>query len=169
MEEISKQIAPEKLQKFRAFCNEMNNVFKLLKESGINIIFPLFHFSDKILLDELGCEYNNEISFSSYFSQLKQCDVVVSMRYHGQITTILNNIPLVSIPVQEKMSALVENFKLEDYSIDIEAFNAVQCISIIMNVLKNKEAIKLAQEETFKRISHKVKDLYNRTISEFLA
>ncbi|TLV02389.1 polysaccharide pyruvyl transferase family protein [Dyadobacter luticola] len=169
MDEIRKHISAEKLEKYKQFCVEMKKTFALLKEAGIKSIFPVFHFSDKILLDELGCEYEEEITFDTYFSQLKQCDLVVSMRYHGQITTILNDIPLVSIPVQEKMTALVENFQLEPYSIDIENFNGEQAVKVIKNVLENKEAIKAHVNVSFNKISKDVKKVYGETIANFLA
>jgi polysaccharide pyruvyl transferase WcaK-like protein len=169
MNEIVKHTSKDNLDNFHIFCSELKKTFQQLKDRNIKSIFPLFHVSDKILLDELGCTYENQITFDSYFSQLKQCDIVVSMRYHVQITSILNNIPVISIPVQEKMTALVENFNLEEFSIDLETFTADQCVRIVDNIFENESSVKEKLSETLKKISGEVKDVYSKTIASSLS
>ncbi len=167
--ELRKVVSKDKLEKHELFCLELRKVFSMLQSLNIDLVFPLFHFSDKILLDELKCSYKDEITFGSYFSQLNECNVVVSMRYHGQITSIANNIPIVSIPVQEKMTALVQNFSLEPYCVDIENFKGEKCLKVIEDVLKNESIIRESLMVDFNKISGEVKSLYNDTVSRFLS
>ncbi len=162
--DISRQVSPEQLQKHRYFCEELRKVFSILDKENYQIIFPLFHFSDKILLDELGCSYEDDISFHSYFEQLTSCDIVISMRYHGQITALANNIPLISIVVQEKMSALIKNFELDDYYIDISDFNSVDCVGVVNRVYENRVSVKEHINEKFDSVSNDVKYVYKSNL-----
>jgi len=166
IDDIREQISAEKWNKHMLFCDELNKLFSILEQKDIKMVFPLFHFSDKVLLDHLKCNYENNITFDTYFSQLTSCDIVISMRYHVQITSIANNIPVISIPVQEKMSALVENFGLEDYSIDIDEFSANKCMEIIDNVMKNKEELKSKLANDYNIIYQKVENAYKENFKK---
>lgn len=166
---IYQQVAKDKLAKHREFCTELEKLFTDLEKINIKTVFPLFHFSDKILLDKLNCNYLDEISFNAYFSQLLSCDIIVSMRYHGQITSVINNIPTISITVQEKMTALVSNFKMESLSIDIESFNADKCLEIIKNIMKNKDVMKKEMMDTYEKILREMKSIYTNNITQFFS
>lgn len=160
--EIRNRMSPERLIKHRDFVVKISTIIKILKENGITCIFPVFHFSDKIMFEELDVleEYSHP-SFKNYFEALQECDIVVTMRYHGQITSLLNGKPIISILVQEKMEALVENFNLQKYALDIDEFTAEQVTSKVYGIYANYTTIanQLATKTT--EVQNSVRNTYN--------
>ena len=133
---IKSRMSVDKLKAHERFVVELRKCIEELQEKHIKCIFPVFHFSDKILHDEMGIksEYPDPL-FDDYFSAISKCDIIVTMRYHGQITSLLCGKPIISILVQEKMEALAENLGIKDsLSIDIDNFSASDTIAMINRV-----------------------------------
>lgn len=157
------------LRQHETFVQEIKTYIATLKQKGFELVFPLFHFSDKIILDELGCTYDDTISIENYFSILKDCDVVVSMRYHGQITSLTNGIPIISIPVQEKMFELSSNFDLKAFEIKPDEFTAEKGIAVTDNLVQNYTEVRNEIIKKSRASKEAVESLYTDKFNTFFS
>lgn len=102
--------------------NIRKSIYEVIRK-GYKPIFPVFHFSDRIFLSELGVDCS-ECDKDEYMEIIGKSSLVVTMRYHGQITSLLNHTPIISLSVQEKMRELVKNLNVECFSFsNLEEFN----------------------------------------------
>lgn len=146
--DIHQKMNEESERKHKLFVENMQDSVHKLASQGITCRFLIFHFSDEVMLEEMGLKNKYHFpTIDNYFKSISECDIIISMRYHGQITALLYNKPLISISVQEKMDALVDNFNLKDYSIDIEDFESNKLINMIDKIYSNYELVVKEQNE----------------------
>lgn len=131
-------------KRHKRFIMELKALKEQLERSGLNVKFPVFHYSDIILLRELDFE-NPKMECSlptidRYFDEIEQCDIVISMRYHGQITNYIQGNIVISVPVQEKMLALNEAFNMKELELPIEKFNSNAIMTLINKVKNNPDS-----------------------------
>jgi len=157
----------DQLQKHEKFVNGIKTLIDNLKQSGYELIYPLFHFSDKIILDEMGVEYIDKISIAEYSQQLLSCDLLISMRYHGLITALCEDIPVISIPVQEKMYALIKNFNYKQYEFIPSEIDAARCFTVINEISAKKQLIEKDIKEKNVAIKKSVIDTYTTYFTGF--
>lgn len=168
LEEIYDSMTPERIAKHKQFLSELEILIEALRHLNYNVVFPVFHFSDTILMQELNIEYEKKIpNIEQYLSQIKDCDLVISMRYHGLITSVLCGKPAISISVQEKMFAFTDNFNISQNEIKIEDFSCESILGIVdrINVNYQEECSNLRSILISKQ--KEIKKLYMREMSRF--
>lgn len=113
----------QKKEKHALFLAKIKKAIGVVRSRGYLPVFPEFHFSDKMLVTDLGEEIY-PCDKVKYMELIGKSTLVVTMRYHGQITSLLNRTPFISFVVQEKMGALVQNMGVELFSFpDISEFD----------------------------------------------
>ena len=91
------------------------------------------------------------------------------MRYHGQITSLLKGKPIISILVQEKMEALVDNLGLRDtMSVDIENLTAGSIEDMVDNVYEDYNNIVEKNSSKVINIQDYVNHTYINTINALI-
>lgn len=167
---IYKSMSSECVEKHQYFIDELKLLIGLLKQNNFNVKFPVFHFSDTTLLDELNIPFKTRIpNIDDYISQIKECDLIISMRYHGLITSVLCGKPVIAISVQEKMYAFTDTFNMKYNEIGIEYFTAERIIDKVnnINMYYENECDKLRSILLSKQ--NEIGELYSTIIKDFFA
>lgn len=124
-----------------------NNFVKKIKQLIESLIpdyelhFLTFHFSDTLLYKELNLKYPKKAKLNTFIKQVSNLDLLVSMRYHGQITSFLNKTPVIALSVQQKMDALMKNYEMEQFNNDIYNLSVEKIINDIRNIFNSEEEI----------------------------
>ncbi len=63
-----------------------------------------------------------------YSEQYKECDLVISMRFHGNIISMDNRIPIIALSGHEQISSLFQELKLEKYCVKVGSCNYINNI-----------------------------------------
>jgi polysaccharide pyruvyl transferase WcaK-like protein len=138
--ENSEIIDIKKQAQHNNFVKQIKALIENLKDE-YELEFLTFHFSDTLLYRELGVEYNKKARLDTFIKQVSSLDLLVSMRYHGQITGFLTETPVVSISVQQKMDALMTNYQFDHYNNSIYNFSETKVLEDINEIFSNKEKV----------------------------
>ena len=144
----------QKKEKHALFLAKIKKAIGFVRSRGYLPVFPEFHFSDKMLVEDLGEEIY-PCDRGEYMELIGKSALVVTMRYHGQITSLLNRTPFISLVVQEKMSALVQNMAVEQFSFsDISEFDERIFEKMMDNALAFDWTQKFELFESYKKQAH---------------
>jgi len=132
----SRKIPNEKILKHKKLVNEWRKLENSLMKD-FEFIYLTFHFSDVLLYKELGVEYIESSNLGSFYKGIMDVDMIISMRYHGIITSINFGKPVISINVQEKMWAIMEEFNMEKFQSSVEDFKSENILKVIDYVFEN--------------------------------
>ncbi|MBB3699812.1 polysaccharide pyruvyl transferase family protein [Flammeovirga yaeyamensis] len=161
--ENAESLPESKRKKHENFVEQLQQSIKTLSKE-YNIKLLTFHFSDTILYKELEMTFEEKASLGTFLKSIAQVDLVVSMRYHGIITSVLNEIPVISIDVQQKMDAIMRNYDLYNYNIKVDDFSKDTLLSKVKHIEDNNV-------DTLKKIQDKnkeVKQNIRKSYSEIL-
>lgn len=141
------------VKRIKALINDLKDEYELE--------FLTFHFSDTLLYKELGVEYQEKAKLDTFIKKVSSLDLLVSMRYHGQITGFLTETPVVSISVQQKMDALMTNYQFDHYNNSIYNFSETKVLKDIDEIFSNKN--KVVNEIILKNkfVGDKIKEIYS--------
>lgn len=171
LDEMYSKMSDERKEKHKCFVAELIRLKKQLERSGLNVAFPLFHFSDKILLQELGLERKGTDyglpTIDRYFNEIDKCDIVISMRYHGQITNYTRGNIVISVPVQEKMFALNERFDAKDLEVEIDKFSCDAIMNLIHKIQGNPNHYRERSRVILDEIQPFIQATYETASKEF--
>lgn len=141
------------IKKIKALIHNLKNEYELE--------FLTFHFSDTLLYKELGIEYNEKARLDTFLKQVSSLDLLVSMRYHGQITGFLTQTPVLALSVQQKMNALMTNYQFDQYNNSIYDFSETKIIKDIKEIFSNKEKIVNEIIAKNKLVRGKIEEVYS--------
>ncbi len=162
---VLNQINETKKKKHMLFLEEIKSCILEVKQKGYTPIFPVFHFSDRLLLKELGVECY-ECNKEEYMRIIGNSTLVVTMRYHGQITSLLNHTPIISLVVQEKMGELVKNMAIEEFSFsNLECFNREKFLAMFDKAIKHNWT---GTYKSFDKKRSEANEIYNKNVYEYL-
>lgn len=171
LETIYSQMSDAKTKRHIRFINELKKLKAMIESQGLNVRFPVFHFSDMILLKEMGVESSvmeyKMPTIEGYFNEIEQCDIVISMRYHGQITNYLQGNIVISVPVQEKMFALNEIFKMKDLEVPIDNFTCKEIMTLISKIQRNPDSYRKRLMNTLYEKQSLIQQIYEEKLSSF--
>lgn len=170
IDSVYKSMSTERKEKHDKFLYELKLLIKKLQQDGFDIKFPVFHFSDTVLLKELNIPFKTAIpNIVDFISQIKECDLIISMRYHGLITSVLCGKPVISISVQEKMYAFTDTFNMKHSEVRIEDFAAEKIIQKVeyINSSYENECNRLRSVLLFKQ--NEIGKLYSNVVKDFFA
>jgi len=170
LSEIYSQMTEEKKEKHKLFITELRKLKEQLELFGINVVFPVFHFSDTILLEEMEPINKKKYdlpNIENYISEIKKCDIVISMRYHGQITNYTQGNIVISVPVQEKMFALNERFNAKDLEVPLETFNCNTILDIIKKIQSHPDFYRERNYHILNEIQPFIQNMYVSMASKF--
>lgn len=155
----SSDISNAKRQKHIEFLAKINIIISDLNKN-YDLEFLTFHFSDTLLYNQLDLDSPIKPNLKTYMSQLNSIDLLITMRYHGQITAVLNNVPVIAISVQQKMDAFMENFETEKFNFDVNNFTPNSILKSINEVFNDEEQIKLDLNRKAIHYRKKIKSSY---------
>lgn len=118
------------------------------------------------ILKELGQEqFRNNIIIAPYLpfeveggletfmEYYFMCDLVVGMRFHSNVISIANNIPIVGLAIHEQIFDLYEENGLGDYCVKIGEDNwSIELMQKISDILNVPESYKVRQNYIMKKI-----------------
>ena len=142
--DYSGNIGFEKQGKHRIFKEKIKELICLL-EQEFNVEALTFHFSDTLLYKELDVVYNKDASLMDFLRKTASVDLLISMRYHGLITGLLFESPVISISVQQKMDALMKNYDLKEYNHSALNFDPQQIFKQTVSLLTSDKSQVVAQ------------------------
>lgn len=159
------QIDDVKLNNHSKFLKKLRFLIATLKEN-YELRFLTFHFSDTLLYKELNVSFEEVPKLGRFLKEMQSIDLLISMRYHGQITAIINNTPVISLSVQEKMDAFMRNFELEPFNHPISEFSTEEIIEQISAIFESDSKIKKGLRQTKKKIEKDIDHTYSNIFSE---
>ncbi|MCD6459712.1 polysaccharide pyruvyl transferase family protein [bacterium] len=139
-----------------------NNLQEISKKLSAEIALIPFEFSEKVggdrkYLDRIKQRLISmkvpvkEISFASFPSftevseAISQCDLFLSMRFHGVILSILLDVPVGAIACSPKITSLMNDNNLNEYRIGITDIENNGLAAFTEQMFKNLEKVKLKQ------------------------
>ncbi|WP_242203338.1 polysaccharide pyruvyl transferase family protein [Aestuariivivens insulae] len=138
--ENSENISSDKLDQHKLFLNKINELIESLKYK-YELEFLTFHFSDTMVYRELNFNSEPKAELNKFLRQVTSLDLLVTMRYHGQITALLSETPVVSLSVQQKMDELMKNYELEAFNYDVNNFKVDKILDDINYIFKHNAKI----------------------------
>ncbi len=159
--ENSEKISQDKITDHKNFVYKIKRIEKELRKKGYNLKFITFHFSDTILYEELGVDYLIKADLKSFIRQVSTNDIVISMRYHGQISSVLTETPVISLSVQQKMDAFMKNYNRETYNHDIRYFKVEDILQNIEDIFDNYKSQEFYIEKKNKFIKDTLEDYFS--------
>lgn len=136
--ENASSIDPKKEENHNNFVDKINLLVKTLGKN-YELHFLTFHFSDTLLYKELDLNHSPKAELVSYIRKVSSMDLIISMRYHGQITSFLTLTPVIAISVQQKMDAIMKNYEFEYLNNNVNDFSVDKIIDQINSILINEE------------------------------
>jgi polysaccharide pyruvyl transferase WcaK-like protein len=88
----------------------------------------------------IACESVNDID--DLLAQLSQVDCYVTCRFHGVVLAHLLNVPAVAIAPHPKVSALMEDWGLSEYCVDIAACDAGRLTAAFERLVTNIDDVR---------------------------
>ncbi|WP_096185786.1 polysaccharide pyruvyl transferase family protein [Evansella halocellulosilytica] len=100
------------------------SIYNLLPESGKgNVeIIPFYKYN------------SNEVN-----TLLQECDYVIGMRMHSLILALINNVPVISLDYSPKVTGLMHQFNIIEYSINISKDINILNINLLQDISKKLE------------------------------
>lgn len=116
--------------------------FDDVKELWIECIERKF---DSIIYDDFQTNEDN------IYERIKDCDFVISGRYHGIVAAIQRGIPFIAIDICPKIRAIAQECGLEEYCIKISEIGLIE--NLINQAKENKGEIR-AKEIAYRNIAN---------------
>ncbi|WP_183114815.1 polysaccharide pyruvyl transferase family protein [Flagellimonas pelagia] len=155
----SEQIGNEKREQHSKFKEKIRTIIDVLKDTH-DLHFLTFHFSDTLLYEEMGVSFSQNASLMEFVKKTRSMDMMVTMRYHGQIMSLLFEKPIISISVQQKMDALAKNYDINEYNHDVSDFDPLKVVDQVYGVLGNIQPHKTKIKENNQIIKSKIVEVY---------
>ena len=86
-------------------------------------------------------------SIDELLSQLSEVDCLVTCKFHGVIFGQLLNVPILAIAHHSKVAKLMDDFRLAEYCVDIQTFNADVLTKMFERLVANIRNIKASVPE----------------------
>lgn len=84
-------------------------------------------------------KYKNNIK--AFHSKLSKTTICVGMRYHFSLIAIQNNIPTLGISYQPKVRRTFEEYKIDNFVVEMNAIDYIELIKMIDDLLLESEAV----------------------------
>lgn len=105
---------------------------------------------------------------------ISKAKLVIGMRYHSIIFSILSKTPFVALSYDPKVANLVDEFGLAEYCIDIDSINSININSAIDKIIIDTEKIQKILENTLEKMKKRliisqnlVQNFVGDTMSDF--
>lgn len=134
---------------------------KLLKLNFKIIVFPQsysqiesdYTFNDSIIINMLEKKFlsnnsiefiNNDLSLEEIFEIYQKLDICITSRFHGMITSLMSEVPVIVIGWNHKYEEILMDFNLEKFSLDISTKLEYQVLELLDLINKEYTEIKFS-------------------------